>query len=357
MNCQKISQSSNHKYSVFASFSFIHLNNWITGYIKILSAYDEKQTQKRKEIESQPIFQPSKAQKLDVLPTDKKKLNIIRKHLQTMGNKKTNPFDPRGTKLSKPVLDKVSLGIRRKPVNTVDQTDNDLCVGAGTSVDMSGNSDKTVTDSPRTEGVPETKIDNLTENYDDMKEINACDKDEHSENKNDLFSNETESRIKEKGNDNIAEMDLIDVKSEKTDSSIYDRHKPETIDVSKDSGSIVSTCMCKVDSTQESLKVDQSVLERKHVAYISVKLDTTLQEKCFKTDGKEPKPDCDNKTGAEKNDTVCDKSSGTDVKEVSDKLEMKEDFRTVTDIKVDNKNLSLVASYSDSDSDSCVESS
>ena len=100
-----------------------------------LTAYDEKKVLKRKEIQERPIFQSNKVQKIDMSPANKKKLNIIRKHLSTAGNK-SGPFDSVRSQSSKAGLGKLDLGIRRKPVKIVDRTDKEVQMDKGIADDV-----------------------------------------------------------------------------------------------------------------------------------------------------------------------------------------------------------------------------
>ena len=109
-----------------------------------LTAYDEKKVQKRKEIQERPIFQSNKVQKIDMSPANKNKLNIIRKHLSTAGNK-SGPFDSVRSQSSKAGLGKLDLGIRRKPVKIVDHTDKEVQMDKGIADDVRTGVDETVT--------------------------------------------------------------------------------------------------------------------------------------------------------------------------------------------------------------------
>lgn len=84
--------------------------------ISCFSAFDEKQTQKRKEIESKPLFQ-SPSEKNDVktaTPTDKK-VALIKKFAGKITTNKASVFDSPIllSKVEKQNL-KLSLGVRRK---------------------------------------------------------------------------------------------------------------------------------------------------------------------------------------------------------------------------------------------------
>ncbi|XP_045159726.2 coiled-coil domain-containing protein 130 homolog [Mercenaria mercenaria] len=90
----------------------------LAGLIKYraLESYDEKQSQKRKEIESRPLFQTSnKIAKIEDNSPENKKLDIIKKHLRNVKtNNQTNPFDRTKMNTLGSTISKQSLGIRRK---------------------------------------------------------------------------------------------------------------------------------------------------------------------------------------------------------------------------------------------------
>lgn len=93
----------------------------LAGLIKYsaVETYDEKQAQKRKEIESRPLFEPAeKISKTEPTSPESSKLDIIKKHLKLARNSaQTNPFDR--TKMNTlgtagTTISKEALGIRRK---------------------------------------------------------------------------------------------------------------------------------------------------------------------------------------------------------------------------------------------------
>ena len=335
------------------------------SFVEFLSAYDEKQAQKRKEIQERPIFQSNKAQKLDITVADKKKLNIIKNHLRTAGSK-VSPFDSRRTQQPlKTSLDKLSLIIRRKPVKAADQTNQEMCVDnnseEGVRVD-----DETVTDS-RVAGEtldivsgdkPLNDCDNMQkESYNDA---DTSVKDLEREKDELLFNKESELP----GNDKIDRTDKLNVDSVKMEEDKSQRCDNSDIDERK-------TC----------LRHENDILiEKSELKPTFQENDLLLQtEKCLPKRGKaevgkdvkfcekESKPDYSNDTKCtivlkvDNISTVCDIKRDTSSNMI--KSEFKADIdqntynSTNAEIKPERKSLSLVSSYSDSDSDPVSDSS
>lgn len=336
---------------------------------RTVESYDEKQAQKRKEIESRPIFQSNKAQKLDISPSDNKKLNIIKKHLRTAGNK-SSPFDSGRTKiLSKSSLDKLSLGIRRKPEKAVSQTDKEFDVDNDSAVGISQELNESITDDIGIEAVSDIVSDVTvlegSENRIGKKSSNEiASLVENVEGENDQFSLDKESTIDDKILVNSAKADQINtnmIKVEKTESQNCDKNNKNGIaEHEKCAGSLIT-------ADKSELKANfcetNQLCQAENLFVEPMKTDRTANAKDVKATEKESKPGCDNDmcvkaTEVESFSTVCDTNTTTEgkteLKTCTNKGVLN---RNYPEIKVDSKKLSLVAPYSDSDSDSTSESS
>jgi len=83
----------------------------------LLSAYDERQAKKRKEIESRPLFQTSKRMKTDNTSPDNKRLSVLRSNLKAA--KTGSPFDKlkANTLVAGAPISKEVLGIKKKTIS------------------------------------------------------------------------------------------------------------------------------------------------------------------------------------------------------------------------------------------------
>lgn len=92
--------------------------NFNGGFLYSFIAYDERQAQKRKEIESRPLFlTANKLAKIEEKSPENKKLDIIKKHIRTArANTHTSPFDRMNMNTTGGgcIISKQSIGIRRK---------------------------------------------------------------------------------------------------------------------------------------------------------------------------------------------------------------------------------------------------
>ena len=335
------------------------------SFVEFLSAYDEKQAQKRKEIQERPIFQSNKAQKLDITAADKKKLNIIKNHLRTAGSK-VSPFDLRRTQQPlKTSLDKLSLIIRRKPVKAADQTNQEMCVDnnseEGVRVD-----DETVTDS-RVAGEtldivsgdkPLNDCDNMQkESYNDA---DTSVKDLEREKDELLFNKESELP----GNDKIDRTDKLNVDSVKMEEDKSQRCDNSDIDERKTCLRHENDILIEKSELKPTFQENDLLLQTEKCL---PKRDKAEVGKDVKFCEKESKPDysndikCTTVLKVDNISTVCDIKSDTSSNMI--KSEFKADIdqntynSTNAEIKPERKSLSLVSSYSDSDSDPVSDSS
>lgn len=301
---------------------------------RTVESYDEKQAQKRKEIESRPIFQSSKVPKLDLTSPDSKKLNIIRKHLKTVGNK-SSPFDS-GTRQSssKSGIDKLNLGIRKKTDKPpVSQPNEDSDTDNEQLMDISQDNDKTVTD-----GTEVGKSIDITA-------------DVHS-------VNNTESS-KSVDSDKIDQIDSDDIKEEKTDGLGCDETENSDIgDCDKYARSLIS-----VSELKPTIPENNRLSACKNLENVEGSADK--KDLIFTEEDAKPycdsKPICvDDKSKIDRKAESCDIKHDSNVK-TEDKTESEASsdkdtlIKNLPEVKVDAKKLSLVAPYSDSESDSSSE--
>lgn len=306
----------------------------------IFSAYDEKQVQKRKEIESRPIFQSNKVPKLDLPYPDNKKLNIIRKHLRTVGNK-SSPFDSgKGQSSLKTGRNKLNLGIRKKTDKPQDSQSNEDSVTDNASLmDIGQDNDKTLTDSTEIEETIDITADEVADEV------------VHSVN-----SSESNKSV---DSDKIDQIDSETIKAEKTDSLGCDKTENNDIDdCDKYAGSLISESERKPDIPENKWSSPFKNLENVERSVDGNDLICTQED--FKPYC-DPKPICvDDKSKTDKKAEGCDIKHDKNVK-IEDKTEPEASsdkdklIKNLPEVKVDAKKLSLVAPYSDSESDSSSE--
>ncbi|XP_060559881.1 coiled-coil domain-containing protein 130 homolog, partial [Ruditapes philippinarum] len=103
----------------------------LAGLIKYraLESYDERQAEKRKEIESRPLFDTgNKSARIEVTSPNDKKLDIIKKHLRTAkANNHSSPFDRTKMNTLGTTISKQSLGIRKKSLPKFTSPVQNLC--------------------------------------------------------------------------------------------------------------------------------------------------------------------------------------------------------------------------------------
>ena len=361
-------------------------------------AFDEKQAQKRKEIESNSIFRPSKVQKLDSSPTDNKKLGIIKKHLLNVGNKKACPFNSNRLKThSKSSMDKVSLGIKRKlSGNASNETAKEVNVDVDTSLNVREVEADVPIGSRGTDNVTHSVIqDCQTETLDDMVDKHVS----HSE--DDIFS---VSEPLDKDISNLAQEDKIErnisgsekdrtpAESLESDICHFGNNITETEDLNNHSNVEIPV---KHEIDNDFIRLGsiarQSFQDLKHQIAKEIKVysgdptgnykddfadfsetnftaskekftlvssgtDETVEGKYF-----ELKHTCDRKdfsmtAESENCEAVCDIKPMNDLKNKVSKAGTEIDTERETgvshDTKCDRKSLSLVAIYSDSETDS-----
>ena len=302
----------------------------------IFSAYDEKQVQKRKEIESRPIFQSNKVPKLDLPSPDNKKLNIIRKHLRTVSNK-SSPFDSgKGQSSSKAGRNRLNLGIRKKTDKPQDsQSNEDSVTDYASLMDIGQDNAKTVTDSTEIEETIDITADEVVHSV-----------------------NSTESN-KLVDSDKIDQIDSENIKAEKTDRLGCDKTENSDIDdCDKYAGFLISESELKPDIPENKWSSPYKSLEN---VERSVDGNDLI---CTQEDSKpyyDPKPICvDYKSIIDRKAEGCDIKHDRNVK-IEDRTESEASsdkdklIKNLPEVKVEAKKLSLVAPYSDSESDSSSE--
>ena len=322
----------------------------------LLSAFDEKQAQKRKEIESRPIFRPSKVRKLDVSSSsssktsDNKKLGIIKKHLQNMENKRTCPFDSSRLKSSpKSTLDKVSLGIKRKSTGSVS---HETAKEVNSEEMVTSTETDAITHPVIDHSVTETPEDRIDRNDSDSSENDRTSASESSEGDASYLQSNV-ARIEDLENDSKCLNVQVPVKDEmvKLEEMVNQSYQDLKHQIAKEikeySGDFKSICK---DDFAEFPETDLSCVKEKLIG-ITKDTDETVNENYC-----ESKHTCDSKhfsmaTKSENCETVCDMKPKNDMEDVATKAKTEIDKESENIINIDRKSLSLIASYSDSDSD------
>lgn len=176
----------------------------------VFLAYDEKQAQKRKEIEAQPFFQSSnKIAKRE----GGSKLDIIKKHIRDSKiEKRTNVFDRTkvNTLISSPAISKQTLGIKKKSSSVDTSTDTNSTksrIQAETTGTDSG--DYSLITDRLNENMQDTSIESKTVTNDN--ERSGCDKDSDKldSSKNVPMTNAVKEEV-------ISDSKLINITTEKS---------------------------------------------------------------------------------------------------------------------------------------------
>ena len=303
-----------------------------------LTAYDEKKVQKRKEIQERPIFQSNKVQKIDMSPANKNKLNIIRKHLSTAGNK-SGPFDSVRSQSSKAGLGKLDLGIRRKPVKIVDHTDKEVQMDKGIADDVRTGVVETVTASKVSVGTHSDMQDKETVIESEKESSNESNSVTHfSEQENTSIDKMMQVHTELKNDKHISanKLNIDQYKELRNESTFSDNLVQDE-----------SKMLCKPEDGQlketeikhrclESDKLLQTEQGHQKTEKLKSEKDPLLIER-----GLKPEYDSDPRNNTF--DNLVKTATGTD-------RERNTSNSINNEMKPDRKSLSLVASYSDSDS-------